>query len=217
MLCGTMPLRPRPALGAPLDLALRRSVLRRYEQAVGPFARSPVDAIWREYLDNLGCGDALELANRLERLYDPPTADLFRDTLARRLSTSAAVKRLVGEELPQLLAFMAVRVPEVGLCTLAEATGGNRKGASAGQLFGALRERGVLAADCEWLVLGANRLRNAVEHQRGVAREVDRRTAQAALGGAANAIAYVASLMPDPATRSAEQEAAGADDVAVPR
>jgi len=339
-----MPLRPSPIVGAPLDRALRRSLLRYYTRMWERYDSAPLRRLWETYLESLGCINALDLAHRIAVLYDPPTADVFRDTLERWLSARAGPlsdfhrisphEALVG--LPALLESQHAAVPEDALCALPEeefltaiqvamqmlsdheaatlashinrvfatigvayrhgtvdgepdwyseppefyrlldpelerqtvepalraltdarlttsakefhdglrrvakvdtsdlddavldfgravtealhalacTTGGNPKGGTAGALFGHLRNSGVLPPDSEWLILSANKLRNPVEHQRGIPSNTDQRTAQAALGAASTAITYIASFLPpQPAAQTATVPSTADDDI----
>lgn len=112
----------------------------------------------------------------------------FRDGLRR-------VAKVDASELDDAVLDFGRAVTEA-LHALAEATCGNPRGAAAGPVFARLRDNGILPAASEWLVLSANRLRNPVEHQRGIPSNTDPATAQAAMGAAATAITYLTTFLP---------------------
>jgi hypothetical protein len=143
----------------------------------------------------------------LRVLADPrlmTSAKEFRDGLRR-------VAKVDASELDDAVLDFGRAVTEA-LHALANATGGNPKGGTAGALFGHLCSSGVLPRDSEWLILSANKLRNQVEHQRGVPSNTDERTAQAALGAAATALTYIARFLPSQPVAQATAMPSTADD-----
>jgi hypothetical protein len=128
----------------------------------------------------------------------------FRDGLRR-------VAKVDASELDDAVLDFGRAVTEA-LHALAEATCGNPRGAAAGPVFARLRDGGILPAASEWLVLSANRLRNPVEHQRGVPSNTDPATAQAAMGAAATAITYLATFLP-PVPRPVAVASTADDDI----
>jgi len=71
-----MPLRPPATIGAPIDEALRVSIIDWFARA-----ELTVDGIWSAYLQNFACTDVHDLLSRLERRYSQELAQRFRADL----------------------------------------------------------------------------------------------------------------------------------------
>lgn len=131
-------------------------------------------------------------------------APALRALADRRLLTAAdnyahGLRRVVkpaGRELRDAVLDFARAVQET-LYALAVALGKTPRGGTAGALYGSLKND-PLPEDAEWVVLAASKLRNPTEHPRGRLREVQRATAEAAMGAASVAITYLAGFMPAP-------------------
>jgi hypothetical protein len=121
----SMPLRPSPATGVPMDRAMRRSLLRFYASYWAAARHDPIQELWDAYLASLGCVDALDVANRIDALYGSPEGDRFRMRLEKYLAEKAGPLNEVSMPdpfeatgLPALVASQAGHVPEDALSAL---------------------------------------------------------------------------------------------------